>query len=136
MSSVQTARDLVAHQDYAVTGGNGATALTRKSCEHQEWVFGATGGHEFMIKFDKNFFKKHLLTYSKKSVEVGNRAKELWEAAGQPPGRDVEFWGPGRDGEAVRQAHQIDQCPDRGQGMQATARSSSTYTSAAHAATA
>lgn len=92
MSSVQTARDLVAHQDYAVAGGNGATALTRKSCEHQEWVFGATGGHEFMIKFDKNFFKKHLLTYSKKSVEVGSRAKELWEAAGQPSGRDVEFW--------------------------------------------
>ena len=59
MSNVQTARDLVAHQDYAVTGGNGATALTRKSCEHQEWVFGATGGHEFMSKCDKNVFKKH-----------------------------------------------------------------------------
>lgn len=88
----QTARDLVAHESYTVTG-TGASELTRKSCAHQEWVFGATtGGHEFMIRFDKNFFKKHLFTYSKKTDVVANRARELWEAAGKPPGRDLEFW--------------------------------------------
>src|SRR5262245_36979529 len=90
MSRVQTARDLVAHQGYVKT--NGSPDLTRKSTAQQEWVFGASGGHELMIKFDKNFIKKHLYMYSKKTTEVEARAAHLWVAAGKPPGRDLEFW--------------------------------------------
>lgn len=86
----QTARDLVAHRSY--NKPDGSTALTRKTTANQEWVFGAAFGNEFMIKFDKNFVKKHLFTYSKKTAEVGAIASQLWEAAGKPEGRDVDFW--------------------------------------------
>ena len=86
----QTARDLVVHRTYAKP--DGSTGLTRKTTATQEWVFGATGGHEFMIKFDKNFVKKHLFLYSKKTAEVAAIAAQLWEAAGKPPNRDEEFW--------------------------------------------
>lgn len=86
----QTARDLVAHRNYIKS--DGSDGLTRKSTANQEWVFGATGGNEFMIKFDKNFVKKHLFTYSKKTSDVAAIATQLWDAAGKPDGRDVEFW--------------------------------------------
>lgn len=86
----QTARDLVVHRTY--TKPDNSTGLTRKTTATQEWVFGAAGGNEFMIKFDKNFVKKHLFLYSKKTSEVAAIAAQLWEAAGKPSGRDTEFW--------------------------------------------
>jgi hypothetical protein len=91
MSKVQTARDLVAFKSYTPTGTTD-TRLTRKLTLDQEWVFSATGGNQFMIKFDKNFFKKHLFTHSKKTDEVSKIAYYLWETAGKPPGKDEEFW--------------------------------------------
>lgn len=87
---VQTARDLVAHRNYVKP--DNSTGLTRKTTASQEWVFGSGGGNEFMIKFDKNFVKKHLFTYSKKTAEVGAIAAQLWDAAGKPANRDEEFW--------------------------------------------
>lgn len=86
----QTARDLIAHRNYVKP--DGSSGITRKTTATQEWVFGASGGNEFMIKFDKNFVKKHLFTYSKKTSEVAGIATQLWEAAGKPPNRDLEFW--------------------------------------------
>lgn len=86
----QTARDLIAHRTY--TKPDGSDGITRKTTATQEWVFGAFGGNEFMIKFDKNFVKKHLFTYSKKTSEVAGIAAQLWDAAGKPPNQDVQFW--------------------------------------------
>lgn len=91
MSKIQTARDLIAYRSYTPTGTT-TTALTRKTTLNQEWVFGASNGHELMIKFDKNFFKKHLFTYSKKTEQVAQIAFYLWEAAGKPEGKADEFW--------------------------------------------
>lgn len=86
----QTARDLIAHRTYVKP--DGSSGLTRKTTATQEWVFGASGGNEFMIKFDKNFVKKHLFLHSKKTSEVAAIAAQLWEAAGKPGNRDLEFW--------------------------------------------
>lgn len=87
----QTARDLVAYKNYTPTGLT-ETRLTRKLTLDQEWVFGGSGGVDIMIKFDKNFFKKHLFTYSKKTNEVAQIAFFLSKEAGDPPGREMDFW--------------------------------------------
>lgn len=87
----QTSRDLVAYKSYTPTGTTD-TKQTRKLTLDQEWVFGGTGGTNLMIKFDSNFFKKHLFTYSKKTAEVAQNAYLLSKAAGDPPGRELEFW--------------------------------------------
>lgn len=87
----QTARDLVAYKNYTPTGTTD-TKPTRKLTLDQEWVFGATGGVNLMIKFENNFFKKHLFTYSKKTAEVSQIAYDLSKAAGDPPGKEFDFW--------------------------------------------
>jgi hypothetical protein len=61
-----TAADLITYEHYT-DSNSGKDELTRVVSALQEWVVKETGGETFYVKFDKNFSKKHLVTYSKKT---------------------------------------------------------------------
>jgi len=86
----ETAASLLKYRTYHTSSGQ--DKLTREATTNQEWVFQETGGKKYTIKFDKNFIKKHLFTYSKKSDKVSLIAWYLWKDSGEQPGKDTENW--------------------------------------------
>lgn len=82
-----TAEDMIEYEKYTEPGGT--ERLTRKSTASMEWTIKATGKKVYVIKFDKNFAKKHLYTSSKKSAEILALATKLWEQAGKPAGKSA-----------------------------------------------
>lgn len=90
-TKVEDAGKLLTYRTFTHTP-SGKERLTREATANQEWVFQASGGKKFTIKFANNFSKKHLFTYSKKTANVGLLAYYIWEQSGKPEGKDTENW--------------------------------------------
>jgi hypothetical protein len=90
-TKVEDAGKLLAYRTYTHTP-SGENRLTREATTNQEWVFQVAGGKKFTIKFDKNFVKKHLFTYSKKTAKVQELSYYIWEASGKSEGKELENW--------------------------------------------
>lgn len=65
--------------------------LTRVATASQEWVVKDWDGEIYLIKFDKNFSKKHLFTFSKDTEKTKAQAKIEYAKPGQQ-GKDEENW--------------------------------------------
>lgn len=87
-----TAAELIHYAPYnkPLPGGGTEQCWTRFATANEEWNIAAAGGQRFLIKFDKNFSKKHLATFSKKDWAT---EKEKWLQSQQPGQRtDEENW--------------------------------------------
>lgn len=73
-SSTGTAADYLTYQKY--TDPHGQEALTRVATSSEEWIFGDWDAEKYTIKFDKNFSKKHLFTFSKTTENDGDDNKK------------------------------------------------------------
>jgi hypothetical protein len=84
-----TAADLLGFEDYI--DATGQTHLTRVATTDQEWIVSDWDGEQYCIRFDKNFSKKHLFTFSKKTEET---KKEAALISGRPGkhGQDAQNW--------------------------------------------
>lgn len=65
--------------------------LTRVATANQEWVVKDWDGETYFIKFDKNFSKKHLFTFSKDTEKTQAEAHNQAAKPGQQ-GKDEENW--------------------------------------------
>ncbi|QNI32272.1 hypothetical protein H7849_25355 [Alloacidobacterium dinghuense] len=84
-----TAADLLAYQSFHHVSRN-MERLTRVATADQQWIVRDWDGEVYCIKFEKNFSKKHLFTFSK---DV-DRTKTQAQAEAAKPGvrSDAENW--------------------------------------------
>lgn len=83
-----TAADLLGYERF-FHGTRQAERLTRVATANQEWIVKDWDGENYRVKFDKNFSKKHLFTFSK-DVE---RTKQLAAQKAQSSGKGaLENW--------------------------------------------
>lgn len=68
-----------------------AERLTRVSTADQEWIVKDWDGELYVIKFDSNFSKKHLFTFSKDVEKTKTEASNEAQKPGQA-GKDAENW--------------------------------------------
>ena len=68
---VSYASELLDSMYEVYTGSDGQQHKTRVATASMEFVVKATDGKVVTIKFDKNFTKKHLFTYTKKDITSG-----------------------------------------------------------------
>jgi hypothetical protein len=61
------------YEAYTPTGST-ARCWTRSATANQEFNVADTKNHKYLIKFDKNFTKEHLITYSKNQLKVDAEA--------------------------------------------------------------
>jgi hypothetical protein len=87
-----SAAEYLGYEEYTPTGYTlGDKPIKRQATATQEWVIQDTGGVQFILKFDKNFVKKHLFTFSKKSAAVQHAADLLFDKDGRPKGKEAEY---------------------------------------------
>lgn len=87
--STGTAADLLTFQkfDHLERGER----LTRVATANQDWIVRDWDGETYVIKFDSNFSKKHLFTFTKKEDRVKAKAHEESEKPGQKD-QEAENW--------------------------------------------
>lgn len=73
-SSTGTAADFVTYNRYHDSAGY--DYLSRVATASEEWIFGDWDGEKYSIRFDKNFSKKHLFTFSKKTEWAADDGKK------------------------------------------------------------
>ncbi len=73
------ASELLRNMYEEYTGADGQKHKTRVTTANMEFVVRATGGKVITIKFDKNFTKKHLFTYTKKDPTGGKQILDMTE---------------------------------------------------------
>jgi hypothetical protein len=87
--STQTAADLLAYETFHHVSKS-TDRLTRVASKDQEWIVQDWDGEIYYIKFEKNFSKKHLFTFSK---DVEKTKFESQQQAAKPGQRtDSENW--------------------------------------------
>jgi|SRR5579863_1692897 len=74
-----TAASLLQYKEYTKNKPDGTTekSWTRYASADQEFNIVAVGGRKLLIKFDKNFSKKHLATFSKKEGKLAAEVAAL-----------------------------------------------------------
>lgn len=77
-----TAADLLTYEKY-VESTSGYERLTRVATANEEWVVSDWDGEVYSIRFDKNFSKKHLATFSKDSHRTDEAAYYAWLNSGK-----------------------------------------------------
>lgn len=85
-----TAADLLTYETVQHVTKN-VERLTRVATASQEWVVKDWDGEVYSIKFDKNFSKKHLFTFSKDTEKTKAQAHIEAKKPGQS-GKDLENW--------------------------------------------
>ena len=65
------ANEIMASLYEEYVGTDGHKHKTRVATANSQWVVKATDGKVLTIKFDKNFVKKHIFTYTKKDITGG-----------------------------------------------------------------
>lgn len=88
--STGTAADLLAYDTFHHVSRN-VDRLTRVSTASQDWIVKDWDGETYVIKFDKNFSKKHLFTFSKDTERTKLEAENQAARPGQA-GKDLENW--------------------------------------------
>lgn len=90
-----TAASLLHYQKYTKTGTT-EECWTRFASANEEFNVVSSAGNTFLIKFDSNFSKKHLVTFSKKQWAT---EKEAWLQSQQPgqQGKEAENWKRAQD---------------------------------------
>jgi hypothetical protein len=83
-----TAADLL-HFDIINHVTKNCEALTRVSTANETWMVKDWDGEVYAIKFDSNFSKKHLYTFSKKTDNTAQKAAQLSATSGKT---DAENW--------------------------------------------
>ena len=86
--STGTATDYLGYKDYTDTAGY--DYIDRLPSLQQEWVFGDWDGEKYIIKFDKNFSKKHLFTFEKKKDNIEQAAYYISKSSNSKS--DSENW--------------------------------------------
>jgi hypothetical protein len=85
-----TAADLVKYETFHDVSAN-VDRLTRMSTANQDFIVRDWDGETYVIKFDANFAKKHLFTFSKKQNVTIATAQAEAAKPGQA-GKDAENW--------------------------------------------
>lgn len=83
-----TAADLLSFTKY--TTPTGEEHLTRVATASEQWAIQDWDGERYVIKFDKNFSKKHLFTFTKKTKNVAAKAYSIH--AEKPGKSEAENW--------------------------------------------
>lgn len=83
-----SAASLLHYQAYTKPGTTEKN-WTRFASADEEFNLTAAKGRKFLIKFDKNFSKKHLATFSKKDKKLQEKVQEIAKRPGQA-GKDAE----------------------------------------------
>jgi len=88
--NTSTAADLLTYESFHHVSRN-MERLTRVATADQEWVVRDWDGEQYCIKFEKNFSKKHLFTFSKDIEKTKVQAATEAAKPGQA-GKDAENW--------------------------------------------
>jgi hypothetical protein len=83
-----TAADLITYNEFHHRTAN-EDRLTRIATASEKWVITSTSGIIYTIKFDQNFSKKHLFTFSKSHEKTAAKAAEIAQGGGS---NDAENW--------------------------------------------
>lgn len=77
-----TAADLLSYEKY-IESTTGLERLSRVATADEEWVVSDWDGERYTIRFDKNFSKKHLATFSKDRERTETEAYFEWLNSGK-----------------------------------------------------
>lgn len=80
-----TAADLLSYEKY-IESTSGLERLSRVATASEEWVVSDWDGEIYTIRFDKNFSKKHLATFSKDRERTEKEAYFEWLNSGKTRG--------------------------------------------------
>lgn len=81
-SDTWTAADLLSYEKY-IESTTGLERLSRVATADEEWVLSDWDGERYTIRFDKNFSKKHLATFSKDRERTEREAYFEWLNSGK-----------------------------------------------------
>lgn len=81
-SDTWTAADLLSYEKY-IESTTGMERLSRVATANEEWVLSDWDGERYTIRFDKNFSKKHLATFSKDRERTEREAYFEWLNSGK-----------------------------------------------------
>jgi hypothetical protein len=85
-----TGADLLSFSEFHHVSQN-AERLTRVATANQEWIVKDWDGEVYCIKFNANFSKKHLFTFSKDQEKTKQKAEDEAAKPGQA-GQDEQNW--------------------------------------------